>query len=284
MPNDALGAEFASLFEATRVTVSRTDDFLTESWVKLCQNAVNGAVCGLTVRPIAVMRQPLIAEFARTLALECIAVGPAEGAKLNDSIANQIVEQMASIPNAEHHGNSLYYDRRAGRPMEFEARNVKRMHKDADISPLGFFARQVMMLGPASALVWIPGLWLLLRDDRDAGLHAFGFAYLVLLAIMMMLGAKDYYLAPIYPLLFAAGGALWTARSPRHSALARMKYAIPALVIVGGLLTAPLALPILSPEHLIRYEKLSGINNPRSQTGQEGRCRNTSAMSLGGPK
>ena len=36
-------------------------------------------------------------------------------------------------------------------------------------------------------------------------------AYLVLFAIMMMLGAKDYYLAPIYPLLFAAGGAFWSA-------------------------------------------------------------------------
>ena len=38
----------------------------------------------------------------------------------------------------------------------------------------------------------------------------FGFTYLVLLAIMMMLSAKDYYLAPIYPLLFAAGGAFWS--------------------------------------------------------------------------
>ena len=56
-------------------------DFLTESWVKLCQNAVNGAVCGLTVRTIAVMRDPLVAEFARNLALECIAVGRAEGAR-----------------------------------------------------------------------------------------------------------------------------------------------------------------------------------------------------------
>ncbi len=118
-----LGAEFAALFDGTAITVHRTDDFLTESWMKLCQNAVNGAVCGLTVRPIAVMRQPLVAEFARNLALESIAVGRAEGARLSDSMANQIVEQMVSIRDAEHHGNSLYYDRRAGRPMEFEARN-----------------------------------------------------------------------------------------------------------------------------------------------------------------
>jgi len=121
--NNPLGAEFAALFDGTAVAVQRTDDFRTEAWIKLCQNAVNGAVCGLTVRTIAVIRDPLVAEFARKLALECIAVGRAEGAQLHDSLANQIVEQMVCIPNAEHHGNSLYYDRRAGREMEFEARN-----------------------------------------------------------------------------------------------------------------------------------------------------------------
>jgi len=140
VPDGALGAEFAALFEGTKISVPRTADFLTESWVKLCQNAVNGAVCGLTVRTIAVMRDPLVAEFARNLARECIAVGRAEGAKFDESLANQIVEQMLSIPNAEHHGNSLYYDRRAGRPLEFEARNgvvVRLARKHGIPTPLG---------------------------------------------------------------------------------------------------------------------------------------------------
>jgi 2-dehydropantoate 2-reductase len=134
-----LGAEFAALFEGNSVAVQSTDDFRTEAWTKLCQNAVNGAVCGLTVRPIVVMRQPLVADFARQLALECIAVGRAEGARFDDSLATQIVEQMVGIPNAEHHGNSLYYDRRAGRPMEFEARNgvvVRLARKHGIATPL----------------------------------------------------------------------------------------------------------------------------------------------------
>jgi 2-dehydropantoate 2-reductase len=134
-----LGAEFAGLFEGTSVAVQTTDDFRTEAWIKLCQNALNGAVCGLTVRPIVVMRQPLVADFARKLALECIAVGRAEGARFDDSLATQIVEQMVCIPNAEHHGNSLYYDRRAGRPMEFEARNgvvVRLARKHGIATPL----------------------------------------------------------------------------------------------------------------------------------------------------
>src|SRR5579872_285423 len=91
--NNPLGAQFAALFDGTAVAVHRTDDFRTEAWLKLCQNAVNGAVCGLTVRPIVVMRNPLVADFARKLALECIAVARAEGAHLNDSLASKVVEQ-----------------------------------------------------------------------------------------------------------------------------------------------------------------------------------------------
>lgn len=147
--------------------------------------------------------------------------------------------------------------------------NVRRIHKDAVVSPLEFLSRQVMMLNFASVLVWIPGLWFLLRGARDTRLRVFGLAYLALLGIMMILGAKDYYLAPIYPLLFAAGGAFWSRYFERKPS-AWMKYAIPSLVVLGGMLSAPLALPILSPMGLIRYEKFIGLGNPHSQTGQEG--------------
>lgn len=59
--------------------------------------------------------------------------------------------------------------------------NVRRMHENDNLSPLEFLLRQWMMLGPVSALVWIPGLWFLLRGAGDARLRAFGFAYLTLL-------------------------------------------------------------------------------------------------------
>jgi hypothetical protein len=146
--------------------------------------------------------------------------------------------------------------------------NARREHRNGNPSSLEFLLRQLMMLGPAAALVWIPGLWFLLRGDREVRMRAFGIAYLVLFAIMMMLGAKDYYLAPIYPLLFAAGGAFWTALFPQHAS--RWKFAIPALITAGGLLAAPLALPLLSPANLVRYQEISGLSNPRSETGQEG--------------
>jgi 2-dehydropantoate 2-reductase len=121
--DDALGREFKALFEGTRVSVTLSPDLVTDAWHKLCQNAVNGAMCALTLQPISVLRNPAIAELAKAMIKEVIAVGRAEGAKLDDALAEKIVAQFKAIPGAEHHGNSMYYDRMAGRPTEIEARN-----------------------------------------------------------------------------------------------------------------------------------------------------------------
>jgi hypothetical protein len=143
---------------------------------------------------------------------------------------------------------------------------IRQMHKNEAMSAGAFLLHQLIMLVPATVLVWLPGLTFLLRDMR---LRAFGFAYLILLATMMMLDAKDYYLAPMYPLLFAAGGAFWS-KMFRTSRLSSMRFAIPALVVIGGMISAPLALPILSPSELISYEVTLHLQNPHNQTGQEG--------------
>jgi 2-dehydropantoate 2-reductase len=72
---------------------------------------------------MSVFRHPHIAQLAKDIIREVVAVGRAEGAKLDDSIAGRIVSQFGNIPDAENQGTSMYYDRMAGRPMELEARN-----------------------------------------------------------------------------------------------------------------------------------------------------------------
>jgi len=48
-------------------------------------------------------------------------VGRAQGAKLGDNIPDEIVERTRKAPRDS--GNSMYADRLAGRPMEYDARN-----------------------------------------------------------------------------------------------------------------------------------------------------------------
>ena len=57
----------------------------------------------------------------RGIVRECLAVGRAEGARLDDAIVEQVVEGARKAPPDSL--NSLIADRMAGRPMEIDARN-----------------------------------------------------------------------------------------------------------------------------------------------------------------
>jgi hypothetical protein len=66
----------------------------------------------------------------------------------------------------------------------------------------------------------------------------------------MLLHSKDYYVAPIYPVLFAAGGLVWESWSQRRHWLV---YTYSDILLITGVLLAPMSLPILPPEAFVRY-------------------------------
>lgn len=135
--------------------------------------------------------------------------------------------------------------------------NVRRTHKNVELPPLPFLAEQVLMMGPANLLIWAPGIWSLVRSRY----RFLGFAYLALLAVMMALHAKDYYVAPMYPMLFAAGGVFWESRRRW------VRVALPIVVIALALPLMPVALPILPADRLPAYESVIGLKPPRTEVG-----------------
>ena len=118
-----LGDALGNLFAGSRVRVETTSDFLQAAWEKLCLNATNGAITALTEQDQSVLRQPEVAELGRQIVRECIAVGRAEGASLSDDLADSIVTRLAGEPGTRGGGNSMLYDRLAGRELEADARN-----------------------------------------------------------------------------------------------------------------------------------------------------------------
>ena len=89
--------------------------------------------------------------------------------------------------------------------------NGRLQHKNKSLPPLQFLITQLLNLEPASALIWIPGLVYLLRRREWRFL---GLTFVFFLFGMMVMHAKDYYVVPIYPILFAAGGLAWRPVSP----------------------------------------------------------------------
>jgi 2-dehydropantoate 2-reductase len=119
VPDGACGRALARLLDGG-AEVSLAPDFSTEAWRKLCENALS-ALMVLTGRRAGVFRRADVAALARDYALECIAVARAEGARLTDDLADTVVSNFAAMP--ADHSSSIMFDREAGRPLEWEARN-----------------------------------------------------------------------------------------------------------------------------------------------------------------
>ncbi len=178
------------------------------------------------------------------------------------------IAAMIALPN-------FIWQVQHGFPTWVDLRNVQRTHKNLELPPLAFLKQQILVLNPLSALVWVPGLaWLLAGKVRVA--RALGITYLVFLAVMMALHAKDYYVAPIYPMLFAAGGIFWErALSPSPDIYRpRWKTAgqviLPLLVLAGGLILLPFVVPFLPVQNLPVYEAKLGLAPPRAEVNDSG--------------
>ena len=120
VPEGETGRAFVDLFAGTPLDVAEAADFTTVLWRKLCIN-VAGAVSAIIDAPGGIAWSEPAAEVMRSLVRECVAVGRAEGAKLDNSEANAVVQHYRKAPKDSI--NSLHADRIAGSRMEWDARN-----------------------------------------------------------------------------------------------------------------------------------------------------------------
>jgi 4-amino-4-deoxy-L-arabinose transferase-like glycosyltransferase len=133
------------------------------------------------------------------------------------------------------------------------------LHKNVATPPLKVLLDQVLLMGPASLPLWIAGLFFCFRTPAGRPYRLLGWMFVALLALMVV-GQKSRpdRIAGAYPMIFAAGGAWWSAVVERPD-LRWARWALPALLVIFGLLLAPMSLPILPPERLARYSAAAGI-------------------------
>ena len=63
-----------------------------------------------------------------------------------------------------------------------------------------------------SLLVWIPGLFFLLRKNEGKEFRPLGWLFVAVLLLFLGLSGKSYYTLGAYPVLMAAGGVFWENR------------------------------------------------------------------------
>lgn len=139
--------------------------------------------------------------------------------------------------------------------------NVRQEGRDISLPPLPFLKTQAEMLGyVAAVLVVLALLFCFSRNGRPY--RALGWAYLIFLGTMMALHAKMYYLAPVYPMMFAAG-AVWLEGAAERKRWRWTRPALAAAIAAVSVLYLPMALPILSVPSFLAYEHKLGIRQPK---------------------
>jgi hypothetical protein len=96
------------------------------------------------------------------------------------------------------------------------------------------------------APVWLAGIAALCAWRR---VRFIGIASLLVYTAFFFLHARDYYLAGLYPVLFAAGGVALE----RVRRITAVRYTYATLLVAASVVVAPIALPLLDEKTFIAY-------------------------------
>ena len=130
--------------------------------------------------------------------------------------------------------------------------------KNADVALLPFLGNQLFVMNPAFAPLWIAGLIAPFVVPRLRDLRSIVIAAVVVFAIVRLGHGKDYYLAPLYPSLFAIGAVALAPLARRTGGKVAAAVGVTAALAISAV-ALPMTLPILSPPTLAAYLTRIGI-------------------------
>ncbi len=143
-------------------------------------------------------------------------------------------------------------------------RNIRAEGRDVVLPLPQFFLQQTFLIDPITAPIWLTGLLALLFSTRLKPYRLLGWCYLVCFTVFFVLHGKNYYLAPVYPMLLAAGAVVIesaingkTIGDPENAHPRRLwlKVVIVIVLLASGTHLAPVTVPILSPDRFLAYTK-----------------------------
>ncbi len=120
LPSEPAATTVAELLRGAGCRVDCDPDFITGAWRKLLTNALAGFM-PLSGRRSGMFRRDDVAELSRRYVAECLAVARAEGARLPDSVVDELTGMFRAAP--EDLGTSILADRESNRRMEWDLRN-----------------------------------------------------------------------------------------------------------------------------------------------------------------
>ncbi|MFZ1009598.1 MAG: glycosyltransferase family 39 protein [Candidatus Sulfotelmatobacter sp.] len=155
--------------------------------------------------------------------------------------------------------------------------NIRAEGRDVVLPFLQYFFQQTVLVDPITAPIWLIGLCALLFSARLKPYRFLGWCYLVCFSVFFILHGKNYYLAPVYPMLFAAGAFVIESAiegkrqegTRKPSRWGWLKPVIAIILLASGAHLAPVTIPIFSPENFITYSHTLPFKLPVMEHGHE---------------
>jgi hypothetical protein len=140
-------------------------------------------------------------------------------------------------------------------------RAIKAEGRDVVLPPFQYFFQQTLLVHPFTAPIWMTGLIAFFLSPRLKIYRPLAWSYVVCYTVFFVLHGKNYYLAPIYPVLLAAGAVVIETATERPP-WRWMRPATIVLLLFGGVYFAPAVVPVLSPDRFIAYMKYLPMKLP----------------------
>jgi Dolichyl-phosphate-mannose-protein mannosyltransferase len=156
---------------------------------------------------------------------------------------------------------SLLWNMRYDWPFLQLMHNIRAEGRDVVLGPIDYFAQQALLVNPFTVPIWLTGLFALLFSERLRPYRFLGWTYLVCYGVLFALHGKNYYLAPVYPMLLAAGAVVIDEAIDRKR-ISWLKPAIAVALLANGAYLAPIVIPMLSPDHFLAYAKYLPMKLP----------------------
>ncbi|MCX6619382.1 MAG: hypothetical protein NTZ98_25220, partial [Acidobacteria bacterium] len=132
-------------------------------------------------------------------------------------------------------------------------RNVRSSGKDIPYGPASFIAQQILLMTPLTFPIWLAGLLWLFFSERGRAYRALGWAFAVTFGVFLLAKSKSYYVAPAYPVVFAAGGLALDEAIDRIRQ-GWLKPVFVVLLLAATALLLPTLIPVLSVDAYLRYQ------------------------------
>jgi hypothetical protein len=143
-------------------------------------------------------------------------------------------------------------------------------YKNADFSVAQFAGAQLLEIHPFLAPIVLVGLAWLLAHHQGRRFRVLGILYVTVFTVMALQKSKPYYLGPAYPMLLAAGAVALEGGTVGRRWAGPARFALVAVLALGGLLIAPLVVPVLPVDTLVRYEGALGLHAPAAEKKKMG--------------